>query len=97
MSHTVTEASPDAAGGPVSHVRVTTDVTSPPAAPPPPTHADTALQAAIARVRGRSRATSVDRVYADLLRELKAAFPAGFNPNGTRLREVAAEIAEGGR
>lgn len=99
MSDTATDtpASRAAAGEPASHVRVTTVVTSRPAPPPPPSHVDTALQAAIARVRRRSRATSVDRVYADLLRELKAAFPAGFNPNGTRLREVAAEIAEGGR
>jgi hypothetical protein len=101
VSDTVTDtpASPDGAGGTVSHVRVTTDVVSPSAEPPPPpTHAETALAAVIARVRGRSHGSrSVDGVYAELLRELKTAFPAGFHPNGTRLRDVAAKIAEGGR
>jgi hypothetical protein len=98
VSDTATDATTPAAParGTVSHVRVTTDVTSRPSPPPPPpTHADVALQAAIARVRGRTNARTVDEVYADLLRELKTAFPSGFHPNGTRLREVAEEIAEG--
>jgi hypothetical protein len=95
---TAPPASPDTTGGTVSHVRVTTDGSSRPATPPPPpTHADSALQAAIARVRGRTGAATVDEVYADLLRELKTAFPSGFHPNGTRLRDVAEEIAEDGR
>lgn len=98
MSDTATEAATPAvhATGTVSHVRVTTDGTARPVPLPTPSHADTALQAAIARVRGRTRATTADGVYADLLRELKTAFPAGFNPNGTRLRDVAEEIAGDG-
>ncbi|MEX0836502.1 MAG: hypothetical protein WD010_10445 [Nitriliruptor sp.] len=59
-----------------------------------PKREDAALDEVIGRVRERGGQRTPDEVYAQLLREVKVAFPAGFFPNGTRLRDVAHDIAE---